>query len=283
MTESLRHKIEALSQFKTSSEVKTYIFKLHGVTIRLRTRIDIEKIPFTLEIAHKLENFDLLIHLGDQSEYFYSDKKWDDLGDDQVISSGAYFIQRDFIYARQEKDSYIALIDPNNTDGIFNLLRHLLPSYLAQRDQAIVHSSCVRCHNGEAILFLGHSTYGKTTITELATPRLTLSDDMNIISYQDGILFASPSRLGARYESKEIERVPIREVYWLNKGEKFEVIPLTKSQALLYLTSSVPSYYDILKESSHIQTLLTQIAQITKIAKLTFPKNQEVWNELDPR
>ncbi len=282
MQNLFQDKYEALNRFTKLIGKQTYCTYLHNISIRIETNIERDKIPLKLEEVYSPQDTELTISLADQAQYFHSIQSWDELVDDQVSIWRGHHVQRDFIYTQVGPNQFRALIDPNNSDGIYNLLRHLLPVYLAKKDQALIHSSCVQCHFGDGLLFLGHSTYGKSTIAKLSSPRVTLSDDMNVISVKKGALFACPSQLGARVESKEIKEVRLREIFWLNKGEELKRVRLPSSQALLYLMASVPSYLEISGQTSRLQKLLEQASRTTPFSKLTFPKKKDIWNELDP-
>lgn len=276
-------KIDALSKVYLNGNSEAYELNLHNIRIILKTSIQRDLIPFPLKTTEGASPaFDLVVELFDQSEYFDSSLDWDDSACDQVITESHHHIQRDFIVRECNEDHFQALIDPKNSDGIYNLLRQVLPRYLAAKNQVLVHSSSVRCHNGEAILFLGHSTYGKTTMAELSAPRATLSDDMNILSLNEGVLSVSPSHLGARLESRDLNKLKVREVFWLNKGQKLERTPLSHSRALLYFYASIPSYLDLNQQYPNLSSLIENMAKATPVSLLTFPKNKEIWNELDP-
>ena len=273
-------KREALENFVLGPDKREHYFSLHELVIKIDTMIPIDLIP--LPVSERKARPDLTIELVDQSQLYFSSHPWDHEGNDQVSVENNISFQRDFVCQKLSTNRYQAIIDAHNSDGIYNLLRHLLPPFLLKKQRLLLHSSCVATSSGEALLFLGHSTYGKTTIAELSAPRLVLSDDMNVIEVSEKNIYATGSQLGGKIAQTAHDSYRVSEIYWLQKSNNYHVEKMSLSRAILTLMASVPSYAQLCQTSSELQSLLRVAASLKTTKILNFPKQKEIWNELDP-
>lgn len=207
----------------------------------------------------------------------------------QESSQDCYFLEdkvvhRDFCSKKISKNSYLLICQENDSDGIFNFLRMLLPKLLFTKNKYIIHSSCVLLKDGSASLFLGHSGHGKTTIASLCGERKILSDDMNIIDMNT--LRVSAACLGHAYHTNGSydKSYKISKIFWILKSDKNDIEPISVAKSSLILLSSVTNlFWDQLKEEE-IQKTMKDVSEISKeipMHLLYFTKSEKIWTIID--
>ncbi len=101
---------------------------------------------------------------------------------------------------------------------LFSSDQHLLSRLMAFRQGCIFHSTGIALDN-KGYLFIGHSTYGKTTMAKIMSEKSTiLCDERNIIRKKDGVY-----RLYGTWHHSVLKKVspisaPLKAIFFLNKS-----------------------------------------------------------------
>ncbi len=284
-------KSKTIAAIDYSSQIFTYTHHItfHGFPLLLQTNSEkmsklIKRIIPKLWQKSTTKNDRLIIlSLFSNEEFGIEDHQWTDEPEQDCYFESELIFQRDFV-AKRINNNYTIVTSQNETDGLHNFLRMIIPKLLFKDNRYILHSSCVLNRKNEALIFLGHSGHGKTTICELSGERKILNDDMNIICMNTFLI--SSAALGHQYCNIESydANYPIKAIYWLHQSEKNSIEPLNIELASLKILSSMTNIFDNdeLRES-HPQIISDSI----KIAKnipaniLNFKKDQSVWALLD--
>jgi len=152
-------------------------------------------------------------------------------------------IQRDFA-GKMVGDNVVAIINEDIADGFFNILRWFMPRKLLQIKNTVLHSSCVVVDQ-KAHFFLGHSGYGKSTLTTLADEKLVLGDDMNILFQMGEDYYAKGAALGGLYNNKSIldQSYPVGAFYWLFKSSENKIEKMELAESYRKLISSCANIF----------------------------------------
>jgi hypothetical protein len=197
-----------------------------------------------------------------------------------TCSDGCWRFERDMFHAEWFPETGCGSVlqvgaYATSIDSVLRILHTLL---LAPRGGFLLHAaSAVR--NGSAFVFSGVSGIGKTTISRLAPPDVTLlTDEMSYIrprgdGYQAfGTPFAGDlGRNGANISA------PLKEIHMLARGSrnKRELLPPSKAAAALLrnvLFFAVdPEYVRMVFEAA------CQVASSIPVYRLTFLPTAEVW------
>ncbi|MBP1967041.1 hypothetical protein [Paenibacillus aceris] len=169
-------------------------------------------------------------------------------------------------------------ISVHNELALKHALMNLYSSYLVyHRWGLLIHSSCT-IDKDNAYMFAGHSGAGKSTVAKLSHPRELLSDEATIIKITpDQItVFDSPFR-------SELVRTGVKEsstltgIYLLHQAIDNRIVPLTKSNGLLFLMNKVFYWSHSLEETRNILRLLQHVVNAVSISELHFQKNDTFW------
>jgi hypothetical protein len=204
-------------------------------------------------------------------------------GNDEIrvtCSDGCWRFERDMFQAEWFPESgrgSVRQAGPFATsiDSVLRILHTLL---LAPRGGFLLHAaSAVR--NGSAFVFSGVSGSGKTTISRLAPPDVTLlTDEMSYIRPQEGgyQAYGTPfagdlGRNGANISA------PLREINMLARGPRNKRERLSTPKAAAALLRNVlffavdPEYVRLVFEAA------CQVASSIPVYRLTFVPTAEVW------
>jgi len=140
----------------------------------------------------------------------------------------------------------------------------LITNILARGKGVEVHACGVVDSNDDGHLFVGQSGAGKTTMARLwqkDNGATVLSDDRIILSKEGTGLWMYGTPWHGEAELASPEKAPPKNVYFLAKGSKNEVIPLKQSDAASRLFScSFPPYYN----QQALDFTLTFIAELVR-------------------
>jgi hypothetical protein len=157
-------------------------------------------------------------------------------------------------------------------------LMNLYSSYLVYHQWGLlIHSSCA-IDKGRAYMFAGHSGAGKSTAAKLSHPRELLSDEATIIKIAPGqiTVFDSPFR-SELVRSGACETSPLTNLYLLHQAMENRIVPLSKSNSLLFLMNKVFYWSHSLDETRKIFRLLQHVVTSVSISELHFQKNETFW------
>ena len=198
-----------------------------------------------------------------------------------------FAVQRDFVASVDSyKTKYNCMFEGNIDDGLHNFFRWMLSPLLLKNSKAMLHAAALVDKNNNALLFLGPSGAGKTTITELGAPRLILSDDMNLIDFSSNELTCAAGGVGGLYKPQVAldSKFQIKNIFWLNQSKENSITqlpPLKQTQYVLSSFANLP--WETFDNST--QTKVFDAAQTIvtahNIQQLNFKKESEVWNLID--
>lgn len=165
--------------------------------------------------------------------------------------------------------------NPYSIDAVLRIVHTLV---LAKQGGFLLHSaSAIR--NGKAFLFAGVSEAGKTTISRLAPPHVTLLTDE--ISYvrrrgEEYVAFGTPftgelARLGENVSA------PVAALYLLGKGPDNRIDPVPAGEAVRSLLSNLLFFA---KQEELVQTTFHAAFEFVRrvpVSRLTFFPDARVW------
>src|SRR5437773_6430940 len=164
---------------------------------------------------------------------------------------------------------------PYSSDSVLRILHTLL---LAREGGFLVHAaSAVR--NGRAFLFAGASGVGKTTISRLAPPDVTLlTDEISYVRRQDEGYFAFGTPFtGELAQPGENLRAPVAALYLLAKGPENKIEPVAAAHAARGLLENIlffagdPELVNLVFQSA------CEFAGRVPVYRLEFVPNAHVW------
>ncbi len=173
--------------------------------------------------------------------------------------------------------------NPYAIDSVLRILHSLI---LARRGGFLVHAaSAVR--NGRAFVFAGESGAGKTTLSRLAPPDVTiLTDEISYLKLAAGNsavangrqfeAFGTPfagelARLGQK------ARAPLAELFILKQGPENRMEPLSESEAAWELFRHVLFFA---RDEGLVQRVFQNILEFVRcvpVRRLVFAPHAEVW------
>jgi len=165
---------------------------------------------------------------------------------------------------------------PYSSDSVLRILHTLL---LAREGGFLVHAaSAVR--NGRAFLFAGASGVGKTTISRLAPPDVTLlTDEISYVRRQDEGYFAFGTPFtGELAQPGENLRAPVAALYLLAKGPENKIEPVAAAHAARGLLENIlffagdPELVNLVFQSA------CEFAGRVPVYRLAFVPDSRVWD-----
>lgn len=153
-------------------------------------------------------------------------------------------------FNRAEIDLHRSYFEPNQpVDPLEYPLDELtVTHFLATREGAEVHACGVLAPSHEAYLFLGQSGAGKTTIAKLwekVGGAKILSDDRIVLRKKNHGIWMYGTPWHGEAEIASPEKGLLTKIFFLRHGEKNELFPLSKTEAVSRLFAcSFPPFYD---------------------------------------
>jgi len=127
------------------------------------------------------------------------------------------------------------LLHPN---FFHSALRTMIASDLQKRQLLLLHSASFLTFKNKAVLIVGKPGDGKsTTLRKLVPPLLPLSDDMTLLSIQEGQIMAYPSPFNSKLSLSQTpnQAFPVSGVIFPSKSTKLSVIKTDSTTALFNL------------------------------------------------
>ena len=193
--------------------------------------------------------------------------------------SGRWFMQRADFHAEWNPSTCTGTIrqnaNPYSMDAVLRIVHTLV---LAQQGGFLLHAaSAIR--NGKAFLFAGVSGAGKTTISRLAPPDITLlTDEISYLRKLDEgyVAFGTPFT-GELAKLGENTSAPVAALYLLAKGQENRVEPVSVADAGRELLSNILFFAED-PELVHLvfQTACDFVHRVP-IHRLTFVPDARVW------
>jgi hypothetical protein len=205
--------------------------------------------------------------------------------DDDVnvsLENGVWLMRRgDFRAAwdpRSRRGRVRQTLNPYSIDAVLRILHSLL---LAPEGGLLIHAaSAIR--NGRAFLFAGVSGAGKTAISRLAPPGVTLLTDE--ISYVrpapaglSGYIAYGTPFAGELAQPGENVSAPIGALYFLAQGPENRIDPVPESDALRELLASVLFFAHEPELANRVFASACELVRRVPIYRLTFFPGGRVW------
>ena len=166
-------------------------------------------------------------------------------------------------------------VNPYSLDAVLRIVHTLV---LARQGGFLLHSaSAIR--NGKAFLFAGVSEAGKTTISRLAPPDVTLlTDEISYVRNRDDryVAFGTPFT-GELNKLGENVSAPIAALYLLAKGRENRIDLLAPSEATRSLLANVLFFA---KDEELVRAVFDSAFEFVSrvpVSRLTFVPDARVW------
>ena len=196
------------------------------------------------------------------------------------LDAGRWFFQRSDFEAELDpklgRGSIKQAAYPYSSDSVLRILHTLL---LARQGGFLVHAaSAVR--NGRAFLFAGASGAGKTTISRLAPPDVTLlTDEISYVRRQEDGYFAFGTPFtGELALPGENLRAPVAALYLLARGRENKIEPVASAHAARGLLENIlffagdPELVNLVFQSA------CEFAGRVPVYRLAFVPDARVWD-----
>ncbi len=198
-----------------------------------------------------------------------------------------FAVQRDFVATLNTQERcYYCHFEPIIDDGLHNFFRWMLSPLLLDLSKAMLHAAALINEKEEAFLFLGPSGAGKTTMTEMGSPRLVLSDDMNLVSFENDKLFVSAGGVGGLYKPQVAldRKFEVKNLFWLNQAKENSIVELSPLQQVQFMLSSFANlpWKNFSKDEQEKAFNSAQaIINCMPLKQLNFTKEASIWNLID--
>ena len=196
-------------------------------------------------------------------------------GDDWLIERGDFHARWD---PRSGRGSVRQNANPYSLDSVLRILHSLI---LAQRGGFLLHAASAIC-DGRAYLFSGVSGAGKTTMTRLAPPEVTLlTDEISYLrpSAEGYSAFGTPFA-GELARSGENCSAPVSALFFLEQGPENRIDELSSGEAVRRLMRNILFFAE---DQGLVEKLLATACEFVArvpIRRLTFYPDARVWDEI---
>jgi hypothetical protein len=196
------------------------------------------------------------------------------------LDGGRWFIQRGDFQAELDpklgRGTIRQAAFPYSSDSVLRILHTLL---LAREGGFLVHAaSAVR--NGRAFLFAGASGAGKTTISRLAPPDVTLlTDEISYVRRQEDRYFAFGTPFtGELALPGENLRAPVAALYLLARGAENKTEPVAAADAARGLLENVLFFAEDRELVNLVFQSACEFASRVPVYRLAFVPDSRVWD-----
>ena len=164
--------------------------------------------------------------------------------------------------------------DPCAIDSVLRIVHTLL---LAKEGGFLLHSAAA-IRNGKAFLFTGVSEAGKTTISRLAPPDVTLlTDEISCVRKQGDAYVAFGTPTGEMAKLGKNVSAPIAALYLLAKGPENRIDPVPAGEAARSLLANVLFFA---QDEALVQSVFHSAFEFVNrvpVSRLTFFPDASVW------
>jgi len=166
-------------------------------------------------------------------------------------------------------------VNPYSIDCVLRIVHTLL---LARTGGFLLHAASAM-RNGRAFLFSGVSGAGKTTISRLAPPDVTLlTDEISYVVKESGEYFGFGTPFaGELARVGENLRAPIAEVFLLAQGPANKIEPLDTAEAAHALLRNTLFFAEDPGMVNSVFQSVCDFVRKVSVRRLTFVPNAEVW------
>ena len=183
-----------------------------------------------------------------------------------------------FFFIRKETSQLYRL------SGIMNGLMFVLSHRLICHGGLLLHGATVQ-KNDKAVLFLGLSGAGKSTITHLCRPDACFSDDGVIIRKEGGQIhaFRSPFRQIKRKEKcPDCMRGRVRKVFLLEKDECYNIVQMKKNELMHIILLNLIHFFKYMTDETVGKGfwVVKEMVDMLRVYRLHFPKASQMWDDI---
>jgi hypothetical protein len=193
--------------------------------------------------------------------------------------NGEWVLRRgDFAAAWETNSGRGHVVQSCNPYAIDSVLRILHTLILASRGGFLVHAaSAIR--NGRAFLFAGVSGAGKTTISRLAPPDVTLlTDEVSYVRQdREGYRACGTPFAGELAKAGENVSAPIASVFLLQKGPRHHIGPIERFEAIGSLLRNILFFAEDQELVKRVFHAACDFVDAVPVQRLTFAAEERVW------
>ena len=148
----------------------------------------------------------------------------------------------------------------------------------------MLHGAAVQ-KNDKAVLLLGLSGAGKSTITHLCRPDACFSDDGVIIRKEGGQIhaFRSPFRQIKRKEKcPDCMRGRVRKVFLLEKDECYNIVQMKKNELMHIILLNLIHFFKYMTDETVGKGfwVVKEMVDMLRVYRLHFPKASQMWDDI---
>ena len=165
--------------------------------------------------------------------------------------------------------------NPYSIDSVLRIVHTLI---LAQEGGFLLHSAGAIL-NGRAFLFSGVSGAGKTTISRLAPPDVTLlTDEVSYIRRVDaGYRACGTPFAGELARVGENCSAPIRSLFFLAQGPENKIEPMATAEAVRRLMRNILFFAEDVALVDSVFQSACEFVERVPVQRLTFAPDSRVW------
>jgi hypothetical protein len=168
--------------------------------------------------------------------------------------------------------------------GVMNGLMFVLSHQLISHGGLLLHGAAVQ-KDDNAVLFLGASGAGKSTITNLCRPDVCFSDDCVIIRKKGDRIHAyrSPFRQIRRKEKyPDCMKGNIRKLFLLEKDECYNIISMEKNELMQIILLHLIHFFKFMNDETAGRGfwLVKEMVDMLPAYRLHFPKTHQKWEDI---
>ena len=166
--------------------------------------------------------------------------------------------------------------NPYSIDSVLRIVHTLI---LAQEGGFLLHSAGA-IRNGRAFLFSGVSGAGKTTISRLAPPDVTLlTDEVSYVRRVDGEYHACGTPFaGELARAGENCSAPIASLFFLKQGPENKIEAISKPEAIRRLMRNILFFADDAELVKKVFQSACEFVDRVPVQRLTFVPDARVWD-----
>jgi hypothetical protein len=197
-------------------------------------------------------------------------------GEEWLLERGDFFARWD---PRTGKGMVRQNANPYSLDSVLRILHSLI---LARRGGFLLHAASAIC-DGRAFLFSGVSGAGKTTMTRIATPDVTLlTDEISYIRPDkrgDYQAFGTPFA-GELAKAGANTSAPIGALFFLEKGPSNRIDDVPSAEAVRRLMRNILFFAEDPNLVEELLATACAFVATLPIRRLTFYPDSRVWDDI---
>ena len=184
-----------------------------------------------------------------------------------VINGASVSVQEQGAWLRNVHSEY----------ALDSLARVLMSVLLLPRQGLLLHASTV-LDGGGAHVFMGRSGAGKSTVAELSAPRQPLTDEISLLRFSHGCLWAygTPFWGGFRSDGTNV-KAPVAGIYALKQATEHVLEPLSGAQAVGALLGNVLFFSKHPADKREVLQLAARVVQQAPVRRLCFRRDPGFW------